>query len=31
MALEDEFVKVIVERQTGRIVGAHIIGPKPRC
>ncbi len=28
MALEDEFVKVIVERQTGRIVGAHIIGPQ---
>ncbi len=28
MALEDEFVKVIVERVTGKIIGAHIIGPQ---
>lgn len=28
MNLKDEFVKVIVERETGKIVGAHIIGPQ---
>jgi dihydrolipoamide dehydrogenase len=28
MALKDEFVKVIVKRDTGQIVGAHIIGPE---
>jgi mycothione reductase len=27
MGLEDYFVKVIVERETMRIIGAHIIGP----
>ncbi len=27
MAEEDGFVKVIVERETGRILGAHVIGP----
>jgi len=27
MGEEDGFVKVIVERETGRILGAHIIGP----
>jgi len=28
MNLKDEFVKVIVERETNRILGAHIIGPQ---
>ena len=28
MALEDEFVKVLLERNTGKILGAHIIGPQ---
>ncbi len=28
MNLKDEFVKVIVERDTNRILGAHIIGPQ---
>ena len=28
MNLKDEFVKVIVERETSRILGAHIIGPQ---
>jgi mycothione reductase len=28
MALKDEFVKVIVNRETGKILGAHIIGPE---
>jgi len=28
MALEDEFVKVILENGTGKILGAHIIGPQ---
>ena len=28
MDLEDEFVKVIVEKETGKIVGCHIIGPQ---
>jgi len=28
MALEDEFVKVILERGTWKILGAHIIGPQ---
>ena len=28
MALEDDFVKVIVKRGTGQILGAHIIGPE---
>ncbi|MFA0821582.1 MAG: dihydrolipoyl dehydrogenase [Methanomethylovorans sp.] len=27
MDLEDEFVKVILEKETGKILGAHIIGP----
>jgi mycothione reductase len=27
MNLKDEFVKVIVERENGKILGAHIIGP----
>jgi mycothione reductase len=28
MNLKDEFVKVIAERETGKILGAHIIGPQ---
>jgi mycothione reductase len=28
MALKDDFVKVIVKRDTGQIVGSHIIGPE---
>ena len=28
MKLKDEFVKVIVEMKTGKILGAHIIGPQ---
>jgi mycothione reductase len=28
MALKDDFVKVIVKRDTGQILGAHIIGPE---
>lgn len=28
MGVKDYFVKVIVERETGRILGAHIIGPQ---
>ena len=28
MALKDDFVKVIVKRDTGQIIGAHIIGPE---
>ncbi len=28
MALKDEFVKVILKRDTGQILGAHIIGPE---
>ena len=28
MNLKDEFVKVIVERETSKILGAHIIGPQ---
>ena len=28
MALKDDFVKVIVNRTTGQILGAHIIGPE---
>lgn len=28
MNLKDEFVKVIIERQNGKILGAHIIGPQ---
>jgi mycothione reductase len=28
MALKDDFVKVIVKRDTGKIIGAHIIGPQ---
>jgi mycothione reductase len=28
MNLKDEFVKVIVDRQNGKILGAHIIGPQ---
>jgi mycothione reductase len=28
MALKDDFVKVIIKRDTGKILGAHIIGPQ---
>ena len=28
MALKDDFVKVIITRDTGKILGAHIIGPQ---
>ena len=28
MALKDDFVKVVVKRDTGQILGAHIIGPE---
>lgn len=28
MALKDEFVKIIVKRDTGRVLGAHIVGPE---
>jgi mycothione reductase len=28
MGLKDEFVKIIVKRDTGQILGAHIIGPE---
>jgi mycothione reductase len=28
MALKDDFVKVIIKRDTGKILGAHIIGPE---
>ena len=27
MAAKDYFVKVIIEKQNGRIVGAHVAGP----
>ena len=28
MARKDDFVKIIIKRDTGKILGAHIIGPQ---
>ena len=31
MGYVEGFVKVLVDGDTGKILGAHIIGPRPQC